>query len=105
MIGIIGFFGNLEITMGLTAAEYLFVFILVNISLILLRRNQPDKERPFKVPLYPIPPIAGAIACALLYLQLKLISIVYGFGIIAVGLLMYFYFTRIWSDEKVNKNS
>lgn len=92
LIGIVGFLGNLEITMGLTAAEYLFVFILVNASLIMLRRRRPDEDRPFKVPLYPFPPIAGAIACALLYFQLKIVTIFYGFGIIAVGAIIYYYF-------------
>lgn len=105
LIGVIGFFGNLEITMGLTAAEYLFVFILVNVSLILLRRNKPDVDRPFKVPLYPIPPIAGAIACALLYLQLEVVTILYGFGVIAGGAIIYLYFTRMRDNEKVNKKS
>lgn len=92
LIGIIGLFGNLEIAMGLTAAEYLFVFILVNASLIMLRQNRPDEERPFKVPLYPLPPIAGAVACALLYFQLKMVTILYGFGIIAAGGIIYYYF-------------
>lgn len=105
LTAVIGFFANLQIAMGLTAAEYLFVFVLVNISLISLRRNRPEEERPFKVPLFPIPPIAGAVACTLLYFQLRMITILYGFGIIAVGALVFFWSTRINGNGKKNKSS
>jgi len=37
--------------------SWIFFYLLVNISLILLRRRRPDIERPFKVPLYPVPQI------------------------------------------------
>jgi amino acid transporter len=39
----------------------LLVFALVNLSLLRLRKNKPYIERPFKTPLYPFTPIAGAV--------------------------------------------
>lgn len=103
LIGITGLLGDLTITMGLTAAVYLFVFILVNASVILLRRKLPEKKRPFKIPFYPIPPIVGAIACTLLYFQLRIITIIFGFIIIAIGYLMYSWYTQV--KNNTNKKS
>ena len=37
----------------------LFAFLLVNIGVIILRRTQPDMERPFRVPFVPVFPIIG----------------------------------------------
>ena len=36
---------------------FLLVFAMVNLSLIALRRKQPDLKRPFRIPLYPVTPI------------------------------------------------
>ena len=37
----------------------LFAFILVSIGVILLRRAEPDRPRPFRTPLVPLLPIAS----------------------------------------------
>jgi APA family basic amino acid/polyamine antiporter len=37
----------------------LFVFALVNLSLMKLRKEKPHMDRPFKTPLYPLTPILG----------------------------------------------
>jgi APA family basic amino acid/polyamine antiporter len=37
-----------------TAPVFWFFFLLVGISLFVLRRKEPDAERPFRVPLYPL---------------------------------------------------
>lgn len=44
----------------------LFVFALVNLSLIRLRRKMPRLHRPFKSPLYPFTPVVGIIMSVLL---------------------------------------
>jgi amino acid transporter/nucleotide-binding universal stress UspA family protein len=41
---------------------FLLTFILVNISVIILRKKEPDLERGWKIPLFPIPPIIGILA-------------------------------------------
>ena len=40
-----------------TAPVFWFFFLMVGISLFVLRRKAPDAERPFRVPLYPIVPL------------------------------------------------
>jgi APA family basic amino acid/polyamine antiporter len=39
----------------------LFVFALVNLSLMKLRKKKPHMDRPFKTPLYPLTPIMGIV--------------------------------------------
>ena len=48
----------------------LFAFILVNIGVVILRRTNPDMERPFRVPFSPVFPIIGVGLCV--YLMTKL---------------------------------
>jgi len=44
----------------------LLVFVLVNLSLMKLRKEKPYLRRPFKAPLYPVTPIAGIVTALLL---------------------------------------
>jgi amino acid transporter len=40
---------------------WLFSYILVNISIIMLRRRRPDLNRPYRTPMYPVPQILASI--------------------------------------------
>ena len=54
-----------------TAPVFWLFFLLVGISLFVLRRRDPDTERPFRVPLYPVLPLLFCLTCAyLLYASL-----------------------------------
>jgi APA family basic amino acid/polyamine antiporter len=82
-----------------TLADYsnsgtLFAFAMVAISVLVLRRTDPSRPRPFRTPaVYIVSPLA-IIGCVILYLKLPLIAIlvlpVWG----AVGLLVYFGYSR-----------
>ena len=48
----------------------LFAFTLVCIGILVLRKTQPDIERPFKTPFVPLIPILGIIVCVLLMVSL-----------------------------------
>ena len=48
----------------------LFAFIIVSLSVPVLRRKRPDVHRPFRVPLSPVVPVVSALAC--LYLMTNL---------------------------------
>lgn len=75
----------------------LFAFLLVNIGVIVLRRLEPDMERPFRVPLVPLFPLIGAALC--IYLMTKLQATTWWrFGIwLAVGLAIYAFYGRFHS--------
>ncbi|MBM3528396.1 MAG: amino acid permease [Alphaproteobacteria bacterium] len=54
-----------------TAPVFWFFLMLVGVSLFVLRQRDPDRERPFKVPLYPLTPALFCLICAyLLYSSL-----------------------------------
>ena len=61
--------GKLEemVNIGTLAA-----FTLVSIAVVILRRTQPDLERPFKVPFAPFTPILSAIICVYMMLNLSI---------------------------------
>lgn len=46
-----------------TAPVFWFFFLLTGLSLFILRRKEPNRVRPFRVPLYPIVPILFCLVC------------------------------------------
>ena len=73
-----------------TSIGTLFAFALVNVAVIYLRRTRPELTRTFRVPLFPLTPILGALMCAYLMANLGAETWV-TFGIwMLVGLAAYF---------------
>lgn len=79
---------------NLASLFFLLSFVLVNASLIKLRRDQPDLRRPFKVPLYPVTPIMGIVLNLLLSVFIDVQAWALGAGWLAVGGVSYLLFTR-----------
>ncbi len=46
-----------------TAPVFWLFFLLSGVSLFVLRRREPDRERPFRVPLYPLTPLLFCAVC------------------------------------------
>jgi APA family basic amino acid/polyamine antiporter len=72
----------------------LFAFFMVSIAVMVLRRTDPNRKRPFRTPaLWVIAPLA-IVGCVVLYFSLPLTAIlvlpVWG----AVGLMVYFGYSR-----------
>jgi basic amino acid/polyamine antiporter, APA family len=63
---------------------------VVSVGVIILRRTQPDLERPFRVPWVPYLPIISAIFAAYLMLNLPLVTWIRFVVWIALGILVYF---------------
>jgi basic amino acid/polyamine antiporter, APA family len=72
----------------------LFAFILVSLGVILLRRRRPDLERAFRVPLVPWIPIASALVCFYLMLNLAVETWLRFVVWMALGLVIYFAYGR-----------
>ena len=72
----------------------LFAFFMVAISVMVLRKTQPDRHRPFRTPLVWIVAPIAIVGCVGLYLSLPLTAILVlpGWGII--GLAIYFLYSR-----------
>ena len=81
-------------TVGSAASlMFLLTFALVNLSVIVLRRNHPEIPRKYKVPFYPIVPLLGFILnifLALFQFDFQPIAWYVTIGWIAFGLLLYY---------------
>ncbi len=83
-------FANIAEVVDLTNIGTLFAFVLVSAGVIFLRRTEPERPRPFRVPGVPYTPIISILACFYLMYQLPAITWI-RFGIwLAVGLVFYF---------------
>lgn len=87
--------GKVEIIASVSSFGVLLVFIGVQISMVILRFSQPNKVRPFRVPLsigkVPVFPCIGIGIILFLITQFKLITYLIGAGAIILGLLIYFF--------------
>jgi APA family basic amino acid/polyamine antiporter len=73
----------------LTNIGTLFAFVLVSAGVLVLRRLEPNRVRPFRAPWVPFTPIMAIVACGYLMLQLPRLTWI-RFGIwLALGLLIY----------------
>jgi basic amino acid/polyamine antiporter, APA family len=74
-----------------TAPVFWFFLLLTTVALMVLRRRDPDRPRPFRVPLYPLTPLAFCAASAyLLYSSLDYTGrgALVGVGVLLVGALV-----------------
>ncbi|MBN3538176.1 amino acid permease [Sphingomonas pseudosanguinis] len=72
----------------------LFAFFMVALSVMVLRKTDPSRKRPFRTPAVFIVAPAAMIGCAYLYFSLPLIAILVLPGWGAVGLAIYFLYSR-----------
>jgi APA family basic amino acid/polyamine antiporter len=81
---------NINELVELTNIGTLFAFVLVAAGIILLRRIDPDRPRPFRTPLVPWVPLAAIATCAYLMFELPKITWIRFFLWMAAGLLIYY---------------
>ncbi|MBN1574249.1 MAG: amino acid permease [Deltaproteobacteria bacterium] len=103
IFGILGsFFPFLLALMKVGSSAILVAFIMVCLSLIILRVKEPKMERPYKVPMYlfvAVLALIGSIAAELISIYVliedkELVGSVLFFGLAAVGLIYYFAVAR-----------
>jgi amino acid transporter/nucleotide-binding universal stress UspA family protein len=88
-----------------SAASLLFLlsFTLVNASLILIRRREPDLKRGYRVPLYPLPPILGILTCiglAVYQFNFQPLAWFVGVGWIGLGILVYLFYSATLEERE-----
>ncbi len=72
----------------------LLAFVIVCGGIIVLRRAQPDLERPFRTPLVPLVPILGILICGYLMSGLPLDTWLRLIVWMVIGLVIYFAYGR-----------
>ena len=78
----------------MTSIGTLVAFLVVSIGVMVLRQKQPDLPRGFKVPLYPLVPIASIGGCIWIIQDLRAVTIYVFLLWSSVALLWYFFYGR-----------
>ncbi len=90
-----GLFMDLHISAALCNFGTFTSFVIICIAVLILRKTEPDRSRPFKVPLCPWFPLAGIFICTVLIaysLKTLKTSSIYFVLWLVVGLLIYMFY-------------
>jgi APA family basic amino acid/polyamine antiporter len=90
VVGGVAMLADIGSLADLTNIGTLFAFVLVCCGVIVLRRKDPARRRPFRVPLVPLFPILGVLFCVALMLSLPLETWLRFFIWLGLGLVIYF---------------
>jgi APA family basic amino acid/polyamine antiporter len=93
IVGGVAMFTDIGSLADLTNIGTLFAFALVCVGVIVLRRSDPNRRRPFRVPLVPLFPALGVLMCLALMLSLPLETWRRFFVWLGLGLLIYFLYS------------
>lgn len=90
IVGLFAAFVPGRVVGDMSSIGTLFAFILVSISVLVLRKKEPDLKREFKTPFVPYVPVAGILVC---------LAMIFGLGLanwlrlgvwLILGLVIYF---------------
>jgi len=84
------FYNNIDAIASIVNFGSLFTYMFVHLSLLKLRRVEPNIKRGFRVPLYPVLPVIGAMSCVLLMYYLSNNAKIASALWFALGLAVYF---------------
>ena len=80
----------IDVLSELVSIGTLFAFVIVCISIIVLRKTRPDIKRPFRTPWVPVVPILGAAVCLVQMVSLPVSTWWRLLIWMAIGLVIYF---------------
>ena len=82
----------IDALLHLTNIGTLFAFIIVCGAVLIMRRTNPDAERPFRCPFVPVVPILGMAMCFILMLALPADNWWRLIAWLAIGLVIYYFY-------------
>lgn len=81
----------------MTSIGTLLAFVIVCGGVMIMRRTNPDLPRPYRTPFVPLVPILGIVVCFAMMASLDLLTWVRLFVWLAIGLAIYFGYSRYHS--------
>jgi len=100
-VGVFAAFIPESVAGDLTSIGTLLAFVLVCVGVMIMRRSDPERVRPFKAPLVPLTPILGILVCTAMIISLDNKTLLTAFGWMIVGLVIYFGYSQ--GKSKLNK--
>jgi len=94
LAAILSLFSGLVAVVTFTAVLIIILYALIAISALVSRVRQPDLPRPFRMPLWPVPPVLALIGVVVALTQQKVIDLLIVAGIFVVGAIYYALFLR-----------
>src|SRR6266853_1817603 len=93
VVGGVAMLADIGSLSDLTNIGTLFAFVLVCCGVVILRRKDPTRPRPFRVPFVPVFPLLGVLLCFLLMLSLPIETWLRFFAWLIIGLAIYFLYS------------
>lgn len=93
-VGLFGAFAPLSVVGHMTSIGTLLVFIIVCLSVIVLRYKEPNVSRPFRVPFHPLIPLLGIAVCLTMMASLGIDNWLRLFVWLAIGMIIYLFYSR-----------
>ncbi|HEV2802302.1 MAG TPA: amino acid permease [Pyrinomonadaceae bacterium] len=84
----------IDALLQMTNIGTLFAFAIVCAAVLIMRRTNPDAERPFRAPLVPLIPILGILSCLMLMFSLPAENWLRLILWLGLGLVIYFVYSR-----------
>ncbi|MEZ5353011.1 MAG: amino acid permease [Bryobacteraceae bacterium] len=94
----------LQIVGHMTSIGTLFAFVIVCAAVLIMRRTNPDRERPFKAPLVPLVPILGILSNFAMMYSLGLDNWIRLGVWLAIGQVIFFLYSRKHSRLTAGKS-
>jgi len=83
------------------SALHLIIYALLNVALIVMRTVDPADYQPdYRVPLYPVTPLLGAVTSVALLAYIDLTLVLFSFGIAAAAVVWYFLYARTRTEKQ-----
>ncbi|MGH7134371.1 MAG: amino acid permease, partial [Pirellulales bacterium] len=94
VVGTLGSLLPIDILSELVNIGTLLAFAIVCTAVLVMRKTDPDAERPFRAPLVPLVPILGILFCVTLMLSLPSVNWLRLAVWLGIGLVIYFAYGR-----------
>jgi len=93
-VAVLAGFLPIDALLQMTNIGTLFAFAVVCTAVLIMRKTNPEAERPFRCPMVPLVPILGILCCLMLMLSLPAANWLRLLGWLGFGLVIYFVYSR-----------